>query len=167
MQTEIKLSQGKKAIIDERDKVAVLSHPWKWYCRKTRLGTYYAVANIRKETGKKGLIFLHRFLIPVPKGKFVDHINGNGLDNRRSNLRIASTQQNTRNARKKKGTVSKYKGVSFHKQNKNWKSFITKDYKFIHLGSFKTEIEAAKAYDVAAKKLFGEFCLTNEKLGLL
>ncbi len=91
---------------------------------------------------------------------FVDHINGNKLDNRRENLRLCSNAENLRNS-KPRGGSSKYKGVCFHNQNKNWISNITIDGKTIHIGSFDDEVSAALAYDEAAKRLHGEYARIN------
>jgi hypothetical protein len=92
---------------------------------------------------------------------FVDHINGNGLDNRKSNLRICTHQQNCENSRKRKKSFSKYKGVYWSKNAKKWVAQITIDGKSKHLGYFELEEDAAAAYDKAAVKYFGEFACLN------
>lgn len=110
---------------------------------------------------------MHSMILPVASGRVVDHKNGNGLDNRRSNLREATVQQNQRNARKarRKNSSSKYKGVrfeSFGKRRRRWSASIHAEKGVrIRLGSFFTEEEAAIAYDIAAKKHFGEFARLN------
>lgn len=84
------------------------------------------------------------------------------MDNRRCNLRLATHQENCFNIRKRDGTSSKYKGVYFDTQNaRTWRARIARDGKRRHLGSFRSEVEAAKAYDAAAKELFGEFAWLN------
>jgi hypothetical protein len=95
----------------------------------------------------------------VMGSKFVDHINGNGLDNRDENLRLATNSQNQMNSRKRSGTSSRYKGVSL--QRKRWRAQIKLDGKLIYLGMFDTEEQAAMAYDYAAIELFGEFSRIN------
>lgn len=105
---------------------------------------------------------MHREILNVPAGLECDHINGNSLDNRRANLRAATRQQNCWNNRKRKpNSLSKYKGVSFSKRGKPWKATLTVDGNWIYLGSYNSEKEAAKAYDKAAKKHFGEFAKLN------
>lgn len=108
--------------------------------------------------------FLHRLIMGVTDSKTqVDHINGNTLDNRTQNLRICTQAQNNRNQRKIKNTKFKYKGLKEVKVKK-WKyiqASIMINGKQIYIGTFKTEIEAAKAYDEAALKYFGEYAKLN------
>lgn len=93
---------------------------------------------------------------------YVDHVNLDKLDNRRSNLRAATMGQNMANTRKKTGLSSKYKGVSFSVLNKNWRARIKKQGKEIWIGAFHTQEEAARAYNKSARALFGEFALLNQ-----
>lgn len=111
---------------------------------------------------------LHRYLMPAPKGYITEHKNGNTLDNRKENLRIATPSDNRANSKKQthRPMTSKYKGVcrkwDKRRQNwTNWKAYIAYKKQRIHLGSFKTEEEAARAYDAKAKELFGEFARLN------
>ena len=108
---------------------------------------------------KGSTLFLHRFVTKVQRGLYVDHIDHNTLNNLRSNLRICTQSENQGNRRKTANKTSIYKGVS--KARHRWMSVITKEGKNYFLGYFLTEIEAAAAYDVAAKKIFGEFALLN------
>jgi hypothetical protein len=103
---------------------------------------------------------MHRVITNAPAGKVVDHIDRNGLNNRRCNLRICSAADNSRNS-VKKGKSSRYKGVSWNKKNKKWFSSIKYNRKFLHIGYFENEIAAAKAYDKMAHKLFGQFAYLN------
>lgn len=96
-----------------------------------------------------------------PEGMMVDHINGDQLDNRRANLRICLKSQNQKNRTKTTGCSSRYKGVSWNEQTQNWKSSICSDGQRYHLGSFDAEVEAALAYDNAARRLHGEFAALN------
>jgi len=148
----IPLTQGLYALVDAEDYEQLNQH--KWRCQKNR-NTYYAV---RKEKYKT--IIMHRQILDIQKGQIADHRNNVGLDNRRYNLRHCSASQNQANRKQTKNSLSKYKGVSRIYINK-WRARITKNGKEIRLGSYKTEIEAALAYDKAARKLFGEFAHLN------
>lgn len=158
----IPLTQGKVAIVDADD-YEWLSQ-WEWYANKIDR-TYYAVRNkIRSK------ILMHREILGLKCGDNVktDHRNGDGLDNRRENLRKctdAENQHNQNHLRSKKTSV--YKGVSWNKMNKNWRAAIWCNYKIYYLGSFGNEVDAAKAYDKAAKELFGEFAYLNFPMGIV
>jgi len=104
---------------------------------------------------------LHRFLLKPDSKLCVDHINGDKLDNTRENLRICTNQENSMNQHNIFG-ISKYKGVSWHKRDNKWTSRITVNYKSIYLGYFKSEEEAAKAYNEAAIKYHGAYAKLNE-----
>lgn len=105
---------------------------------------------------------MHQEVIEIPDGKMADHINYDGMDNRACNLRAATHSQNMCHRKKCSGaTHSKYKGIYWHKNTGKWQVQITCEKKKIHLGCFRDEIEAAKAYDRAAKKYHGEFSCLN------
>lgn len=111
----------------------------------------YAPSNKRKP------LKIHRIIMKAKEGEIVDHINGNCLDNRKCNLRITDAAGNNKNRRKNKGySTSVYKGVHKDKYNR-WKAQIQLNRNKIHLGTFDTEIQAARAYREAAARLFGEF----------
>lgn len=104
---------------------------------------------------------LHRHLMNAPKNTLVDHINGLGLDNRKSNLRITDSFGNNNNARKRKNCSSKYKGVSYYKRGKKWKAQIQFKGSKVSLGYYQTELDAAKAYDEAAKEMHTSYARLN------
>jgi hypothetical protein len=115
----------------------------------------------KTSTNKKERVihsYLHRLIMKPKPSEQVDHINGDRLDNRRENLRIATNQQNQM-ARHKSISKSGYKGV--HKNGNRWRAIIKKDGKTIHLGYYDTPEEASMAYDKMAKDIFGEFAVTN------
>ena len=148
-------------LIDEEDEALWEKYNWIVVndCRN-----YYLQTNKRENNKNKTLRF-HRIILKAPKGIIVDHINGNGLDNRKSNLRTCTTSQNGMNRRKQlKETTSKYKGVTKDRREKvnlPWRMSIYKN-KDIYIKYFKTENEAALAYNAKAKELFGEFTLLNK-----
>jgi hypothetical protein len=164
---------GHEILIDDEDFELVSKHTW--HVRKTK-HTKYARTNIRISKGKQKGLHLHRLITNCPKHLMVDHINRNGLDNRRCNLRICSRSENLMNSKKPEGRyTSKYKGVCLAKWGKvskrnpiqkyKWRSEIRKNRKSILIGYFDTEIEAARAYNKKAQELFGEFAKFNEVIG--
>ena len=111
---------------------------------------------------KKVKIKMHREILKPPRCLFVDHINHNGLDNRKANLRFATrTQNNWNRIHHKQNSSSRYKGVAWHKHTKMWAARIGVNGRRIALGYFDNQIDAAKAYDKAAKKHHGEFAVLN------
>lgn len=158
---KIKLTQGKYALVDDEDFARVNQH--KWHAQK--LGSnWYA----RGRCGNRVLkVFMHRFIMNAPKGKYLDHIDGNGLNNQKLNLRFATCQENNRNRKKTPGCTSDYKGVHWSTCKRKWRACIKVDYGRIHLGRFDLEPSAAIAYNRAAVKYFGKFAKLNElRLGL-
>jgi hypothetical protein len=140
---------------DDSDLVA----PHKWSSMRTQSGNTYAYATI---AGRR--IYLHHLITNrAPRGKgrcVVDHVNGDGLDNRRSNLRPAINKQNGAN-RDSWGGRSRFKGVSWSKAHQTWQAHIMTDGRSQFLGYFEVETEAARAYDHAALDAFGEFARLN------
>ena len=149
----IPLTQGKFTIVDAEDYDRL--NRYQWYACKCK-STYYAG---RVEGGRT--IRMHREIMRAPKGVLVDHINHNGLDNRKSNLRLCTNAQNCYNQRASSNGSSRYKGVSWHKCSRKWSARIRCEGKFYNLGDFEDEIEAAMVYDDKAVELFGEFAYLN------
>ena len=105
---------------------------------------------------------MHRLILDAPHHLDVDHVNGNGLDNRRCNIRLCTRAQNQVNAQKRRGCSSQYKGVDYRKDRNKWRASITINQQFKSLGHFNDETEAARAYNDAAVKYWGEFVRLNE-----
>ena len=144
-------NSNQTTLIDDEDVFVVSKH--RWYLLKTTSGHCY----VRSCGSNK--IFLHRYLLGLKNGdkRIVDHRDFNPLNNQKSNLRICTTRQNNQHTRPRPHS-SKYKGVS---HINHWVANITHNSKMIHLGIFKSEKEAARAYNKKAKELFGEFAVLN------
>jgi hypothetical protein len=152
---QIPLTQGKVALIDDEDFEFLSS--LKWYATKTDKH-YYAY---RGAHHRKDVMIMHRVIMNCPSGLVVDHIDGNTLNNQKINLRICSRSQNSMNKNVDIDSGSGFKGVSWSKGDGKWRARIRLNGKSIWLGNFCSADEAARAYDNAAKKLFGEFAKTN------
>jgi hypothetical protein len=154
---EMVLSNGKAVIIDASDFDLVKS----WSAWQHR-NTWYARTNIALPNGKHTGILMHRLILGLEGDYEGDHINGDGLDNRRCNLRRASSKQNRYNQGVYPSSVSGYRGVSWCKPCQKWRARINVDGKEISLGVHETREQAALAYNVAATKFYGEFARLNE-----
>ena len=126
----------------------------------TRIG-YYAQTWLRGD-GRLRKVGIHRLILGVDDPEwFVDHINGDTLDNRRSNLRLVSKRQSTFNTRSRLGSSSRFKGVSFDSRLKRWMTQIQVNGETLYLGRYQSEQDAARAYDAAAREHFGEYAYLN------
>lgn len=151
----VPLSKGMVAIVDPEDHEELSRHSW---IITESHRTYYA-SHVWRENGRRKGILMHRLLLGATPGMFVDHINGNGLDNRKANLRVCTLQQNNWHSRPL--AERRYKGARFRKCRGMWFSGITVNGQFIYLGQHPSEESAARAYDEAARKHFGEFAWLN------
>jgi len=156
----IPLTRGKFAIVDPQDLAPLLRY--KWHLAQCPTSAYAAAWTTTAKNGKRKRIWMHRQILNVPPQMCCDHINHNGLDNRRANLRIATRAQNSANRQKRnQHTRSIYKGLEWDKKQKKWKARISVRGRKIYLGSFASEIDAARAYDRAAKEHHGRFAVPN------
>jgi hypothetical protein len=149
---EIELTQGKITLVDDEDYEYL--NQWKWSTKKHRL-TYYATRSeyIGKEGGvsKKRNFLMHRIILNANEGDIIDHINGDGWDNRKENLRFVTNRENCQNKHARK--TSAYVGVSWRKREKKWESHVRDKDETIHLGYFKSESDAAAAYGWACEEI--------------
>lgn len=156
---EIPLTRGMVALVDDEDYEALAVH--KWTATEKR-GKFYAQRSVGPRDDRK-TIAMHRVVMNAGPDDFVDHRHGNTLDNRKEvSLRKCTRAQNQRN-RHTRNSASGYKGVYFAERSKSnpWRAEIFVDGKNVHLGYFDSDVEAAKAYDAEASKLFGEFANLN------
>jgi len=158
-----KTAAGRPAIVD--DQFADELMQYRWYCdtdRYAKRGVYCGKQDGKQKTR---MIYLHREVlnlagVDIPKGYETDHINHDKLDNRLSNLRVVTRSQNQHNRKLQRGT-SRYKGVSWEKASGKWMAYIQHNGKQTTLGRFADEPDAARAYDTAARRLFGEYAHCN------
>jgi hypothetical protein len=142
--------------VDAGDWEKIRGHRWSAHKR----GMFYVITNVSKGEGKKATLSMHTLLLP--DAEVVDHRDGNGLNNRRTNIRAATQLQNMQNQRKQKsGTTSQFKGVYWHKATNKWAARIGVNGRQRYLGLFTSEVEAARAYDTKALQHFGDFSKTN------
>lgn len=159
---EIPLTQGKVAIIDADDFEYLSQFNWyAVYDESYSSPQYKAARQNRISVGKQRTEYMHRTIMNVGKDFQVDHINGNTLDNRKENLRVCVHSNNQQNKRRQRNNTTGFKGVSFEKHSGKYRACISKNNKVKHLGLFLSAIEAAKAYDCAAREYYGNFACLN------
>lgn len=148
----IPLSRGMFAIVDRVDLHLVRGRKWH-ACERNRV--WYASSYASKPP------LMHRLILDAPENVKVDHRDGDGLNNTRANLRLATHAENMRNSRLKVSNTSGFRGVYFHKQRGKWRATIRAGARRLSLGMFDTAEEAAIAYDRAAVIEHGEFASLN------
>ena len=153
----IPLTRGLEAVIDVADVQLVNDRNWfAFVCG----GKSYAASMSKKSEGKRTMRLLHRVILNAPQAHGVDHRDGDGLNNCRSNLRLATQAQNTKNQALRLNSKSGFKGASYSTRDKVWRAHIKVNYKQISLGTFSTAEDAHAAYCVAATKYHGEWART-------
>lgn len=158
---EIPLTQGRVALVDDANYGWL--NQWKWCAARASCQyLFYATRNVRT-SGHRYYEHMHRAILGLQPGdgKQCDHVDGDGLNNQRSNLRISSQTENMHNRRKLIVGTSKYKGVCWYRRERKWRARIRVNRKLISLGYFASETDAALAYNRAARKHFGDFALLN------
>lgn len=153
----IPLTRGRVAIVDDEDFDAL--NMFKWHIIKDSCNLYAVRHDAEKHAR---LIMMHRAVMATPVGYQTDHRNGDGLDNRKDNLRVCSCSQNQHNSRLRRDNSSGYKGVGWHKHLKKWGARIGVNGKSHHLGYFESPQLAAEAYNARALAVFGEFARGND-----
>lgn len=150
-------------LFDDADWPVISRYTW-CVVQTSRNAPFYAVTGFRKPDGTRTTLRMHVLLTGM---KDIDHVNHNGLDNRRENLRVATRSQQGANMRVERhgsirpGNGSKFKGVSWEKRRNHWIAYIVVNRKRRQIGSYASEVEAAKAYDQAALETWGEYAFTN------
>lgn len=156
---KIKLTKGMYAKVDDEDFETLNKMKWLalGYNKKC-----YAARNGKMVNGcRDSIILMHRAIMGDKKGVHYDHINGDTMDNRKENLRVATLSQNMMNRKSNKGSSSQYKGVSWYKNGGKWRAYIKLNKKLIALGYYSKEEDAALAYNKKAIELFGEYAKLN------
>lgn len=156
MSRVIPLTKGFFATVDDEDFEWLSAWKWSVICGDRGSGPYAAMY-----AKSSSAIRMHRLITGAAAGQFVDHINGDPLDNRRANLRLCTMSENNRNKRRSRNKFGEYKGVFWMTKRQTWKAMICVDRRRIHLGSSKDPVAMAHLYDRAAREHFGEFACVN------
>lgn len=150
----ITLTKGKETVVDDSD-FAILS-TFKWTLVSDASGRSYAVRS-KMINGKKVTLRMHRVLMGDPHGMQIDHVDGDSLNNQKSNLRVCTQSENLRNTKKHKDNTSGFKGVHYNPNRKKWEANIRFDYRLQYLGRYICPLLAYVAYCRAGRRLFGAF----------
>jgi hypothetical protein len=153
---EIPLTRGMVALVDDEDYAWLMQ--WRWRLLPSKNNCFYATTSV-PSGGKNKSISMHRMILKTPKGMLTDHIDGNGLNNQRSNLRACTSLQNSRNKARESSATYAYKGIQ--PVGNKWRARLFVPGKKHHIGVYATPEEAARAYDKAAIQEFGEFARLN------
>jgi len=154
---QIFLSQDKVALVDDED--YLIACQYRWYAVKGKY-TWYATTR-QKNNGEMKTLYLHRIIMRAKEGIEVDHIDGDGLNCIRENMRLCTALDNNRNRRIQRGNKSGYKGVRWDSRLEKWRSEISVKNKVTHLGVFIQKKDAGLAYNEAAKLYYGDFAKLN------
>ena len=155
----IPLTRSQFALVDDADFDWLMQ--WKWHAMWEPCTQQFRVSRNQWSKKKQQSIYLHRQIMGFPRDRYIDHINGNALDNRRSNLRICIAVENQRNQKRSFKNSSGFKGKGVDRHQGKWRARITVDYRDQYLGSFSSPIDAALTYDKAALEFFGQFARLN------
>jgi len=157
---EIRLRQQQAIQIDDADLASVRTHTW--CVQNGKDGKQYVFTTIEDEPGEKRRLYLPRFLMNPEAGFVVRHLDGNPLNNRRSNLEVRKHSQEKHTGDADRKTGGRFRGVRYIPRGKrHWAASITHNREYRHLGVFETELEAAEARDAAALDLWGEYAVLN------
>ena len=153
------------ALVDDEDYEELSQYKWYFHKGKNDNRADYT-KRYQHKNNKATIISMHRAIMKPPKGMVVDHINGNGLDNRKKNLRVCTNAENCRNAKKPKNNKSGHTGIFWRKEDKGWQVNICVNYKQKYLGVYKKPEDAIRVRKAAEKQFFGEYApsklLTNQ-----
>lgn len=148
-------------MVDDEDFDLVSSYKWRWYSHGKTCRAARPNCHTRNGEWHSKNALLHRFILKAKIGQSIDHIDGDGLNNQKSNLRFCTHAENMRNHPKKCNAKSAFKGLNLRK-NGLWRVRICLNRKRFHIGDFHSEKEAALAYNMAAHSMFGQFARLNE-----
>lgn len=161
MTIEIPLTQGKVALIDDADLPLVARYKWHVHkVRKVNVTKWYAATAARKPDGNQTQLLMHRLILGANVGELTDHGDGDGLNNRRLNIRLCTIHDNNRNRHQVTGS-NQYRGVFYDKRSRRWYARIRLNNRSKGLGGHPTPESAAKSYDNAAKEHYGDFAVLN------
>lgn len=160
MTREIPLTAGKIALVDDEDFESLLGFTWHAVRSSQKIENWYARRTEKGENGKPVHIYMHRVILSASKDQECDHRDHDGLNNRRSNLRLCSRALNCANIRRAPA-ASGYRGVYYQKKDRRWQAQATVNNKTVNLGTFSDPSDAAKARDAYVAGLYGDFAILN------